>query len=189
VTDPAKDRRRYLPAPGADLWVFAYGSLMWDPGFPYLASEPGLLRGYHRRCCIASTVYRGTPEQPGLVLGLDHGGSCRGLLFRVAAAAAPAVVDYLWAREMVTEVYRPRRLTVVTAGEAWPALAFVVDRAHQQYCAGLCHQEVVTRIRAAAGQRGPNLDYIRHTLAHLRRLGIVDQGIEALARDLMIERN
>src|SRR6476660_5856371 len=86
--------------PGGDLWVFAYGSLMWDPGFPHVASVPALLRGYHRSFCIWSARYRGTPEQPGLVLGLDRGGACRGIAFRVAEEAVAEVVGILWAREM-----------------------------------------------------------------------------------------
>src|SRR3546814_813588 len=104
------DRQAYLDSlpRDRDVWVFGYGSLMWNPGFAFLERQPALLRGYHRAFCIYSEHYRGTRERPGLVLGLDRGGSCRGIAFRVAQAAARAVLGYLWDREMVPSVYAPR---------------------------------------------------------------------------------
>ena len=118
-----------------DLWVFGYGSLMWRPGFEFEERRPALLRGYHRAFCVYSHVHRGTPEKPGLVFGLDAGGSCRGVAFRVDAARAEDVKRYLQAREQVTLVYRDvvKPVELVDEGRRVEALCFVVDRAHEQY--------------------------------------------------------
>ncbi len=165
--------------PGADLWVFAYGSLMWDPGFAFLERRPALLGGYHRRFCVASHRYRGTPERPGLVLGLDRGGSCRGLAYRVAADRVPATLDYLWDREMLNRVYRPAVLPVrlCDGGGRVTACTFVVDRRHGQYCGGLDEAVVVERIAGCCGERGPNLDYLVNTATHLEELGVRDERL------------
>ena len=167
--------------PGEDLRVFAYGSLMWDPGFAFTERRLGVLRGYHRRFCIYSVHYRGTPEAPGLVFGLDHGGACRGRLFRVARAEAPAVLESLWVREMVTAVYKPKLLPVrADDGETVRACAFVVDRGHPQYCRGLDIVRSAALIRDGVGGRGRNIDYLVNTVEHLEALGITDHGLSQL---------
>ncbi len=167
--------------PDEDLWVFAYGSLMWDPGFAFTERRLGVLRGYHRRFCIYSLRYRGTPEAPGLVFGLDHGGACRGMLFRVARAEALPVLESLWAREMVSAVYKPKLLPVrADDGETVPACAFVVDRRHAQYCRGLDLAASAALIRRSAGERGPNVEYLANTVDHLETLGIADHGLRLL---------
>ncbi|MCA8932874.1 MAG: gamma-glutamylcyclotransferase [Rhodospirillaceae bacterium] len=160
------------------LWVFGYGSLMWDPGFASEESASGRLHGYHRRFCIYSHHYRGTPERPGLVLGLDRGGSCRGMAYRVAPETALEVLGYLWHREMITAVYRPRigRVHLVD-GRMVEALTFVADPRHPQYHAGRCVDAAAAMIRAGRGKRGPNRDYLLNTLAHLETLGIHDDGL------------
>ena len=164
--------------PGEDLWVFAYGSLMWDPGFPSLEQRLGVLRGYHRRFCIYSLRHRGTPEAPGLVFGLDHGGACRGMLFRVARTEAPTALESLWAREMVAAVYKPKLLPVrADDGETVRACAFVVDRSHPQYCRGLGLDRSAELIRHGVGGRGRNVDYLVNTVEHLEALGITDHGL------------
>ena len=99
-----------LNLPKGDLWIFGYGSLMWDPGFPHVDLAPALIFGYHRELCIYSSRWRGTPEQPGLVLGLDRGGACRGIAFRIAAPDVVTSLDALWDREMRRGVYHPRLL-------------------------------------------------------------------------------
>ncbi|HYG85709.1 MAG TPA: gamma-glutamylcyclotransferase [Azospirillum sp.] len=170
----------------AELWVFAYGSLMWNPGFPSIEHGMAVLHGYHRRFCIASHRYRGTPEKPGLVLGLDRGGSCRGMAFRVAAEHIPETLDYLWEREMVNRTYRPRLLPVRLAdGRAVvDACTFVVDREHSQYCPCLDDAEMVERIACCAGERGSNLEYLTNTVEHLEQLGIHDARLSALMAEV-----
>ena len=125
------------PARGKDLWVFAYGSLIWDPGFPFEEARPALLRGYHRSFCLYSRHYRGTPERPGLVLGLDRGGACRGIAYRIAAGRAAAAWSYLWDREMLDDSYACRVLRLRVGGRVVHARGFVIDRAHRDYAGKL----------------------------------------------------
>jgi len=153
-------------------WVFGYGSLMWNPGFPHLESRPALLRGFHRRFCIWSHNYRGTPEYPGLVLGLDKGGSCRGMAFLVDCADSEAVLDYLHDREMGTRVYRPKLVRLATDKGAVQGLAFVVNRDHQQYAGRLGLEATAHLIADAAGKRGPCAEYLANTVSHLEDLSI-----------------
>ena len=173
-------------APDAELWVFAYGSLMWNPGFPYLEHHMAVLRGYHRRFCVASHRYRGTPEKPGLVLGLDRGGSCRGMAFRVGPEHVPATLDYLWEREMINRTYQPKLLPInLGCGRrVAAACTFVVDREHSQYCPCLDEGEMADRIACCAGERGPNIEYLANTVDHLERLGIRDARLSALMHEV-----
>jgi cation transport protein ChaC len=171
------------PPPAAEeFWVFGYGSLMWRPGFAYVERVPALLKGVHRALCVYSTRYRGTPETPGLVLGLDHGGSCHGIAFRVAAEHAAATRAYLTEREMVTFVYREvMRPIRLQDGRRVPALAYVVDRRHRQYAGGLAREDLVAIIRRGHGQSGPCREYVLNTLAALAELGIEDHALAWLA--------
>jgi cation transport protein ChaC len=166
--------------PGQDLWVFAYGSLMWNPGFPVAQSVSALLRGWHRRFCIYSHMHRGTPERPGAVLGLAHGGACRGHALRVAAADVPDVLDYLWQREMAYRVYIPRLVRLATADGPIQALAFTADPVHDQYCGGLDMAGTAALIRQGTGQSGRNIDYLTSLIDHLAEIGIHDRGLEQL---------
>ncbi|WP_417771501.1 gamma-glutamylcyclotransferase [Stappia sp.] len=170
-----------------DLWVFGYGSLIWRPGFRFQEAVPGLLHGVHRSLCIYSWVHRGTQERPGLVLGLDRGGACRGMAFRVAAGDREEVVAYLREREQATMVYveAERRVRLDgRGGETIDALTYLVDRRHPQYAGVLSLERQVEIVRDAAGQSGPNPEYVLNTLDHLRQLGIRDAGLEALGRNL-----
>ncbi|WP_448191996.1 gamma-glutamylcyclotransferase [Azospirillum sp. sgz301742] len=173
-------------AAGSELWVFAYGSLMWHPGFPSGEQRMAVLHGYHRRFCVASHRYRGTPERPGLVLGLDRGGSCRGMAFRVEAGHVPATLDYLWEREMINRTYRPKLLPVHLGGERRivEACTFVVDREHSQYCPCLDEAVMAERIACCAGERGPNVEYLVNTVEHLEQLGIRDARLSALMHEV-----
>jgi cation transport protein ChaC len=175
------------PAPaGADLWVFGYGSLMWNPGFPALERRVATLIGYHRALCVYSHVHRGTPERPGLVMGLDRGGSCRGVAFRVAAQDAADTIAYLRAREQVTSVYLERHLPVRPDGYApVRALTYVVDRRHAQYAGRLREEEVLRLVRSAEGRSGRNPDYVTATQAHLVELGVHDAALARLAAALV----
>ncbi|MBA3519722.1 MAG: gamma-glutamylcyclotransferase [Rhizobiales bacterium] len=165
-----------------ELWVFGYGSLIWRPGFPFQERRAARLVGAHRALCVYSWVHRGRPDHPGLVLGLDRGGMCRGLGFRVAANDREAVVSYLREREQVTAVYLERiREIRFNDGSAVPALTFLVDRSHRQY-AGKLDEEAQFRIVAAAqGQSGANRDYVINTAAHLAELGMPDARLGRLA--------
>lgn len=166
----------------SDLWVFGYGSLMWRPGFPFVESGPGRLRGYHRSLCVLSHVHRGTPERPGLVLGLDRGGSCRGMAFRVAAADAAATLAYLREREQVTAVYVERVLGVtLDDGRRIEAVTYLVDRRHPQYAGRLPEAELVRLVRQGLGRSGANPDYVRHTHDQLVAMGIPDPMLARLA--------
>lgn len=175
ANEPAPRVHPALPA--GDLWIFGYGSLMWDPGFTYLKSSPALVRGYHRAFCVYSRRWRGTPERPGLVLGLDRGGTCHGMAFRVAADKIAATLIGLWEREMTSRVYIPKLVKARLPHATVEALAFVADRAHHNYAGRLTLEEVAHRLVTCGGQRGPNLDYLIRTIEHLASLGVEDRRL------------
>ncbi|WP_245259166.1 gamma-glutamylcyclotransferase [Salinarimonas rosea] len=182
------DEARMETGEGADLWVFGYGSLMWRPGFPFRERHAARVRGYHRSLCVYSHVHRGTPERPGLVLGLDRGGSCRGVAFRVDVAHAQETIAYLRAREQATAVYLERRLaTRLADGRLVTALTYVVDRAHLQYAGRLDHEETLHIVRGGVGQSGANPDYVLSTAVHLVELGVHDPHLARLAAALAEE--
>ena len=169
-------------------WVFGYGSLIWRPGFPFLCSQTGLLKGAHRSLCIFSHRHRGTVHQPGLVFGLVRGGSCRGMAFEVAAADWPAVRDYLREREQDTAVYREAvRPVRLRDGRIVSALAFLVDEKHPQFAGRLSANEQVRMVRMGHGESGANIDYVVNTVAHLQALGIRDRQLEELVELLAPE--
>jgi cation transport protein ChaC len=165
------------------VWIFAYGSLIWDPEFSYAETEAALLRGYHRSFCLYSYDYRGTPAQPGLVLGLDRGGSCRGMAFRLSADSVAEAIDRLWLREMSgRRVYDMRLLPVRTAHGTRRALAFTVLRDCPDYAGRLSLDEAARLILGAVGRRGTCRDYFENTLRHLERLGLADGPLRNLAQ-------
>ncbi len=172
-------RRIVVDAPG-DVWFFAYGSLMWDPGFEPAEVRPALLYGYHRRFCVRSVRYRGTPDDPGLSLGLDPGGSCRGRALRVAEAGRPAVFDYLSRREMPEEIYRCTPVRLHTPGGIVDGHTLTVNRDNHLYDGAVSEDEAARRIARCRGERGPNLDYLASTVEHLDTLGIGDVAIHRL---------
>ncbi|TAH64824.1 MAG: gamma-glutamylcyclotransferase [Rhodopseudomonas palustris] len=170
-----------------DLWVFGYGSLMWRPGFAFVEQVPARLIGEHRALCVYSFVHRGTPEKPGLVLGLDRGGACRGIAFRVAAADRAATVAYLREREQVTNVYREVMRSVWLQDDARrrvSALVYVVDRGHEQYSGRLSAAEQLHLIRQGHGISGPNRDYVLSTVQALEAQGCRDANLHRLASQL-----
>jgi cation transport protein ChaC len=170
-----------------NFWVFGYGSLMWRPGFDHCSVQKARVFGFHRALCVHSYVHRGTPEKPGLVLGLDRGGSCLGLAFEVSEDDGEAVLAYLRARELVTNVYLERSASVELAdGRRTKAIAYVVDRRHEQYARRMDSKSAAEIVAGAEGQSGVNPDYVLSTLAHLRELGIRDRWLEDVGRRLTI---
>lgn len=176
------DPRGTAPA-GDDLWVLGYGSLMWRPGFAFEEARRARLIGYSRAFCILSVHYRGTRDQPGLVLGLDRGGTCEGVAFRVPAAAARTTLGYLRAREQVTGVYVERRVVLQIDGgdrREVEAVTYVAERRHPGYAGHLSLAEQARIIRGARGRSGSNLDYLVNTLRHLHELAIREPRLERL---------
>jgi len=170
-----------------DLWVFAYGSLMWRPDFPYEERVEARLVGAHRALCVYSFVHRGTPERPGLVLGLDRGGACRGLAYRVPMSARADTITYLRAREQVTSVYREsmRRIWLKGSPERpVMALCFMTDRGHVQYAGRLSLEQQLHHVRQGHGQSGANRDYVIATVKALEQLGFRETELHLLAERL-----
>jgi cation transport protein ChaC len=168
----------------ADLWVFGYGSLMWRPGFEFIEQVPARLIGEHRALCVYSFDHRGTPEKPGLVLGLDRGGACRGVAFRVPARQRSDTVDYLRSREQTTNVYREVMRSVWLENEARQrisALAYVVDRGHVQYAGRLSLAEQLRYVLQGHGRSGNNRDYVLSTVKSIEAQGFRDPQLHLLA--------
>jgi cation transport protein ChaC len=162
-------------------WVFAYGSLIWQPGFEPAEAIPARLHGWHRAMCILSTIYRGCPDTPGLVLGLDRGGSCRGLAYRVEAGQAGSVRALLDAREMVGGVYDPRFAPVRLAdGRRIDGYVYIARRDHRQYAGMLSPDQASRLIRQGIGSRGTSRDYLASTVARLDALGLADRTLRRL---------
>lgn len=172
--------------PQAPLWVFGYGSLMWNPDFEYDETYHALLHGYHRKFCIYSVRYRGSYERPGLVLGLHAGGRCRGIAFRVPLPLVQETLKLLWAREMPRGVYVPRYVPIRLSGKYSPvmALTFVANTLHEHFVPELPQEQAALLIANASGERGANAEYLQQTLDQLERLGVRDKKLEQLAHEV-----
>ena len=181
---PAESKSSIAAAAGAgpstdSFWVFGYGSLMWNPGFAFEERRHAVLSGFHRRFCIRSTIYRGTPEQPGLVLGVDAGGECHGMAFRVDASRREDVLTYLYERELPSKVYTPTWVSISVGGEPTEALTFVVKRDHRQFTC-LSEDEMAAIIASSSGANGSNFEYLENTVHALHALGVPDQDLDIL---------
>jgi len=165
---------------GDDVWVFGYGSLMWNPAFHFAERCLATIHGYHRSFCLSTPVGRGTPQHPGLLLGLDRGGSCHGVLYRIAAGCVEEELDIVWSREMVAGSYRPVWVNARVQRAVRPAIAFAIDRSRPTYAGRLGLDEVAGRIASAAGMIGRCVDYLEETVAHLDELGIHDRSLHAV---------
>jgi cation transport protein ChaC len=164
-----------------EFWVFGYGSLMWRPGFAHCEQVRARINGYRRSLCIVSRIHRGTPEKTGLVLGLDRGGSCVGVAFRIESELWSEVIAYLRARELVTNAYIERLVPArLCDGRQVQVLTYVVDRRHPQYAGSLQPEEAASRVTGRSGQSGSNEDYVHNTIEHLKALGIRDHWLEAI---------
>jgi len=163
-----------------DFWIFGYASLMWNPGFLYGDVCHARIYGYHRALCVRSWVHRGTRQNPGLVFGLDVGGSCIGLVYRVARQHVKQVLEYLMKRELPTGIYVPRVLDIHTMGRKRKGVAFVVCRDHEQYVGNLSVEREAEIIHAGHGPSGGNRDYVLNTLLELERLGVRNRRLDRL---------
>jgi cation transport protein ChaC len=166
-------------------WVFAYGSLMWRPGFAHVERRAATIEGYHRALCVYSHVHRGTKDAPGLVLGLDLGRRCQGVAYRVAPEQWDGALAYLRERELVTNVYH-EVLAPLTLddGRRVDALAYVVDASHPQYASGLDRQTALALVRQGVGASGANVDYVLSTADHLAEIGVEDPDLIWMAAQL-----
>ncbi len=170
-----------------DLWVFGYGSLIWRPGFAFVERRQARLIGAHRALCVYSFVHRGTPEKPGLVLGLDRGGACRGVAYRVVSSKRHETIEYLRSREQVTMVYREEWRAIWLDGDPKlrvTALCYTVDRGHAQYAGRLSLEDQVHHVRQGHGRSGNNRDYVVETVKALEELGFRDTQLHQLAQRL-----
>ena len=166
-------------------WVFGYGSLVWQPGFPYARREIARMEGFARSFCMRSIHHRGTVEDPGLVLALDRadGAFCDGVAFYVAPEHGSGTIAYLRERELISSAYLEQEHDIVLqSGDRVPAVCYVIDADHDQYCGGLPLEEQAGIIAQAVGGRGPNTEYLYNTALHLRELGIEDSDLSWLER-------
>lgn len=169
----------------SDFWVFGYGSLIWKPEFKFKAEQRACLQGYHRNLCIDSWHYRGTQEKPGLVFGLDAGGSCEGMARLVDGEHKEEVLAYLRERELLNNVYKEVIVSIdLIDGTTVEAVTYVADETHEQYNCSLGQDEIVRRIKRASGIGGPNLDYVKNTYAALQSMNIKDEKLETLVQKL-----
>jgi glutathione-specific gamma-glutamylcyclotransferase len=167
-------------------WVFAYGSLIWRPGFTFRHKEPATLQGWHRSLCVLSHKYRGTSDCLGLVFGLDAGGTCHGVAYEVADQDWPDAYHYLTERELITNVYIERHLSVTLPRSLRhvTALTYVVDPTHEQYAGKLSRAQKLDYVRQGIGEAGSCMDYVKNTMQHLHDLGIPDPALDDLVRQL-----
>jgi len=174
----AKTLRR---APKGDIWIFAYGSLIWNPIFPVAEERVAKVHGLHRSFCIWSRIGRGSPDRPGLVLGLTRGGNCSGVVLRLEQKFIAEELALVWRREMVTGAYKPTWIKARTGQGTVPAIAFVADRLRESYAGDLPEDEVARIVRTGAGFLGSCSEYLAQTTAGLAARGIRDEGLARLA--------
>ncbi len=165
-----------------DLWVYGYGSLIWRPDFEFAEQRQALLRGYHRALCLWSRINRGTPEQPGLVFGLDVGGSCRGMAFRIPAESVPKVFDALWLREMPSGAYIPRWLRCRTSQGDIRALVFTMNRKTDAYVPRMPDDQLRQVVYSAQGTNGPCIEYVMEPASALQRSKILDKRLQSVVQ-------
>ena len=168
-----------------DLWLFAYGSLIWNPSFQFVERCVGQVHGYHRSFCLWSRINRGTPQRPGLVLALDRGGSCPGVAYRLAAQRIESDLHTLWRREMLLGSYRPEWVSFSDGARRVRALAFVVNRRCSGYAGRLPDERIITTLLGAHGRYGPAHEYLLNTVAGLQHHGIRDPRLARLREQML----
>ena len=162
------------------VWVFGYGSLMWNPDFILAEKRTGTVTGHHRRLCLKSIVYRGTPDYHGLVFGLDKGDSCQGMVYRIAEENIHSEMQKIWEREMFAGTYIPTWVNVITKQGAISAVTFVINNKHEHYIPDLELEEIAERVVNAEGTCGSCHDYVQNTVKRLHQLGLRDPALEQL---------
>ena len=170
------------------IWVFGYGSLIWNPMLEYVDKQPAIIYGYHRGFYCWSRINRGSPETPGLVLALDHGGSCRGLAYQLSAEKKTQELLILWRREMLGKVYTPKWVRANTAQGVIHAITFVIDRSSAAYTGKLDEDRIVSIAMNASGHYGSCSDYLIDTAESLKQENIQDTKIFRLASELLGRR-
>jgi cation transport protein ChaC len=168
---------RAHPRAREPVWVFGYGSLIWKPGFPFAERRIGALHGYHRQFCLLIKRFRGSPEVPGLMLGLERGGVCRGVVYRLAEPERDAALQAIWARELLTAAYIPRWVDIRTGEKTVRGIAFVINRTHERYTGRLGDEAVARALATACGHGGSCAEYLLETVTHLEELGIRDRRL------------
>jgi cation transport protein ChaC len=171
---------------GGEVWIFGYGSLIWNPAFEYVEKRVAMVRGWHRRFCLWLKAGRGTPESPGLMLALDRGGCCRGIAFRLAPAQVEEELLILWRREMLSGSYEARWLDAQSAEGPIRVVTFVANRRHARFTKGLSDEEVADRIAVARGPLGSCKEYLINTVQHLEALGLRDASLERIRRRVVM---
>lgn len=176
-----RDTLAKLPA-GSDIWLFGYGSLMWNPTINYEERIPARVYGYHRQFCLWTLMGRGSPERPGLMLALQSGGSCDGFAYKVSPKIADEELAIVWNREMISGAYVPRIVTLHTDDGEVPGIAFVINRQHERYAGRLEPDNMIDALAHAEGPIGRCCDYLFSTVEHMDELGIGDGAMHDLAR-------
>ena len=169
-------------APGKDLWIFGYGSLIWNPAFNFIEKKPARLYGFHRSFCLHLTIGRGSPEAQSLMLALDRGGSCNGMAFRIAADEVDSETEILWMREMITGAYIAHWGNIYIDGEPVPGMTFVINRNHSRYIGGLNMDETAGRLLNGNGTLGTCREYLENTVDHLNQIDVSDSYLQQLCR-------
>lgn len=171
--------------PSAEVWLFAYGSLIWNPVVDFVDRQVGRVYGLHRRFCLWTALGRGTPDNPGLVLGLDRGGSCQGILYRIAPEAVQTELSLVWRREMVVGSYIPRWVKVVSDQQIISAITFTINRAHPSYTGEVEPERIVQHLATACGALGSSAEYLHQTISGLAQAGIYDRGLLLLQKQVI----
>lgn len=178
-----KNKKAVKKSSGDEFWVFGYGSLIWNPGFAFVEKVQAKIFGYHRCLCVASTTYRGTAENPGLVLGLDRGGSTTGMAFRVAKEHVNDVLAYLEDREQITKIYCPHFAKAhLIDGRTVRAYTFIARHDHEQYAGPMSMEKCAKMVAAGVGEKGSSLEYLANTVEHLDKMGIKDTDLHKVLK-------
>ncbi len=179
-------RREFLAKISHDngLWVFGYGSLLWNPAFHFTEWQPARLHGFRRRFCLQASIGRGSPEKPGLMLALDHGGSCNGRAFHIAPDKIESETDILWMREMVSGAYNARLIKIRLSHETVTGLTFVINRAHPRYIAEMDIEDTARLVSSGEGHLGTCRDYLNNTIAHLDEMKVKDRYLHELQQKI-----